>query len=161
METPNISSNELDGDDYPSGAAPSDGDVYLADPFAGQSGFLTVFNPSELNVGVQAELKSAPEGAIQINFTRTLSEGDFIWPRQYKAFISGNALSAFIERTGETDVLRVDGQFYMAEWDGSDGTFISNETPGVRFFLHSPLLRGWRRIHGGQKANQTREHLLD
>ena len=49
-------------------------------------------------------------------------------------------MSAFIEASGETDVLRVDGQFYMAEWDGSDGTFISNETPGVRFFLHSPLL---------------------
>ena len=130
--TPNISSNgRLDGDDYPSGAAPSDGDVYLADPFAGQSGFLTVFNPSELNVGVQAELKSAPEGAIQINFTGTLSEGDFIGPDSISPFISGNALSAFIERTGETDVLRVDGQFYMAEWDGSDGTFISNETPGA------------------------------
>ena len=139
--TPNISSNgRLDGDDYPSGAAPSDGDVYLADPFAGQSGVLTVFNPSELNVGVQAELKSASEGAIQINFTGTLSEGDFIGPDSISPFISGNALSAFIERTGETDVLRVDGQFYMAEWDGSDGTFISNETPGVRFFLHSPLL---------------------
>ena len=68
-------------------------------------------------------------------------------------FISGNALSAF-ERTGETDVLRVDGQFYMTEWDGSDGTFVSNETP-MRFFLHSPLLRGWRRIHGAEGESNS------
>jgi hypothetical protein len=53
--TGNISSNgRLDGAEFPSGSAPSEGDVYLADPFAGQTGLLTVFTPSELNVGVQA-----------------------------------------------------------------------------------------------------------
>ena len=51
-----------------------------------------------------------------------------------------NPLSAYIAGTGETNVLDVDGQFYLSNWDGSDGVFQSNTDPGVRFFLHSPLL---------------------
>jgi hypothetical protein len=78
--------------------------------------------------------------AIQVNFTGSLSKESFIGPDSINPFESGNALSAFIESSGENDVLRVDGQFHLENWNGEDGMFISNQTPGVRFFLHSPLL---------------------
>ena len=77
--------------------------------------------------------------AIQVNFTGTLTKHGFVGPDSINPFLEGNALSTFIQSSGETDVVRVDGQFYMSDWDGSDGTFTSNVTPGVRFFLHSPF----------------------
>ena len=66
--TPNISTNgRLNGGSNHSTPFPIGGDFYLADPFIGQSGLLTVFRPTELNVGVQADAKptAAPAGAMQ------------------------------------------------------------------------------------------------
>ena len=90
-----------------------------------------------LNVEV---IGASANEAIQVNFTGTLTKNGFVGPDSINPFLEGNALSTFIQSSGETDVVRVDGQFYMSDWDGSDGTFTSNVTPGVRFFLHSPLL---------------------
>ena len=81
---------------------------------------MTLFNAAELNISVVAESR-APAGALQVNFTGTLNEGGFNGPASISPFVSGNALSAFIESTSESDVLRVDGQFYI-----SDGTFRRN-----------------------------------
>ena len=92
-------------------------------------------------VFLNAEVLGASSNeAIQVNFTGTLTKHGFVGPDSISPFLEGNALSTFIESSGETDVLRVDGQFYMENWDGQDGVFVSNDSPGVRFFLHSPLL---------------------
>ena len=66
------------------------------------------------------------------NFTGQLNERDFDGPNSISPLPGGNALSAFIASSGETDVVRVDGQFYMSDWDSSDGYL--QMSPQGRFF---------------------------
>lgn len=82
----------------------------------------------------------ASVGALLVNFTTRLTPETFLGPDSINPYLPGNALHAFIATTGETNVLDADGQFYLSGWDGSDGTFTSNVTPGTRFLLHSPLM---------------------
>ncbi|MBG86573.1 MAG: hypothetical protein CMO80_06700 [Verrucomicrobiales bacterium] len=159
--TPNVSSDgRLNGVPFGSSGTP-DGRVYLADPFAGQSGALAVYTATGLTVGVKASAaRPANAGALQVNFTGGLTPQTFDGPGEFNPYNSGNALSGFIASSGETDVLRVDGQFYLANWDGSDGVFISGVTPGARFFLHSPFLERleadtWRIEGASENGTQT------
>ena len=84
--------------------------------------------------------KFGAPGAFMLEFSASLTPETISAPDLINPYVPGNALSAYIQTTGEKDVLDVDGQFYISGWDGSDGTFTSNVHEGVRFFLHSPLL---------------------
>ena len=99
-------------------------------------------------------------GSLMVSFTGGLSVENFTGPDSISPFVAGNALSAFIASTNELDVLRVDGQFYLEGWDGTDGTFTTNVTPGAKFFLHSPLLERletdtWRAEGASNHGTQT------
>ncbi|MEM1293927.1 MAG: hypothetical protein AAGH89_01090 [Verrucomicrobiota bacterium] len=84
--------------------------------------------------------------SILVNFTAGLTPGSFSGPDQYNPYVPGNALNTFIQLANATtpgsgdDVLRLDGQFYIKDWDGSDGVFTTNISAGTQFLLHSPLL---------------------
>ncbi|MEM8679053.1 MAG: hypothetical protein AAGF97_06860 [Planctomycetota bacterium] len=78
--------------------------------------------------------------SLLVNFTADLTPASFVGPNSINPYVPGNALNLFIALSGETDVLRADGQFYIKDWDGSDGTFRTNVDPGTRFLFHSPLL---------------------
>ena len=114
------------------------------------------------NISVSAEpAPYVPEaGSLMVSFTGGLSVENFTGPDSISPFVAGNALSAFIASTNELDVLRVDGQFYLEGWDGTDGTFTTNVTPGAKFFLHSPLLERletdtWRAEGASNHGTQT------
>ena len=108
----------LKGAAFPSGAVPS-GEVYLADPFVDERGTLTVFTTSGVSVAVDAgPVQNPGVGRLMVNFTGALTPDSFTATDTINPFVEGNALSAFVSSTGETDVLRVDGQLYLAHWDG-------------------------------------------
>ncbi len=102
-------------------------------------------------------------GSLQVNFTGGLTQGTFDGPASISPYQAGNALASFISANPGaigTDILRVDGQFYLSGWDGSDGTFTSGATPGAAFFLHSPLLERleantWRAEGPSNHGTQT------
>ncbi|MEM9080589.1 MAG: PEP-CTERM sorting domain-containing protein [Verrucomicrobiota bacterium] len=82
---------------------------------------------------------SLQAGSLLVNFTAGLTPGTFSGPDNINPYVPGNALASFA--FGQPDVLRADGQFYISDWDGSDGTFTADSSgTGNSFLLHSPIL---------------------
>ena len=83
--------------------------------------------------------------ALQVNFTANLTS--YTGPANLDPLDPNSALGAFAAGgNGQEDVLRLDGQFYIPDWDGSDGTYTTNSAAGGnRFFLHSAFIE---RIEG-------------
>ena len=78
--------------------------------------------------------------ALQVNFTANLTS--YSGPSNLDPLDSSTTLGAFAAvGGGQEDVLRLDGQFYIPDWDGSDGTYTTNSAAGGnRFFLHSSFI---------------------
>ena len=83
--------------------------------------------------------------ALQVNFTANLTS--YTGPSNLDPFDASTTMGAFASGGGgQEDVLRLDGQFYIPDWDGSDGTYTTNSAAGGnRFFLHSAFIE---RIEG-------------
>ena len=140
--TPNINSNyRLDSTAFSKAASPA-GEVYRANPFAGETEALTVFTTSGLTLGIEAQpAGTTPQpGSLMMNFTGELAPDNLIGPDNISPFLAGNALFSFIAATGGSEVLRMHGQFYLKGWDGSTGMFTTNVSLGIKFFLHPTLL---------------------
>ncbi|WP_018410084.1 PEP-CTERM sorting domain-containing protein [Methyloversatilis thermotolerans] len=88
--------------------------------------------------GLALSTQVARADSLLVNFTAALTPASFAGPDALNPFVPGNALHAFAQF--QPDVLKLDGQFYISNWDGSDGVFTTNVSPGTRFFLHSPLI---------------------
>ncbi|MBR00688.1 MAG: hypothetical protein CMO60_07495, partial [Verrucomicrobiales bacterium] len=75
--------------------------------------------------------------ALQVNFTANLTS--YTGPSNLDPFDPNTAIGAFAAAGGgQEDIIRLDGQFYIPDWDGSDGTYTTNSAAGGnRFFLHS------------------------
>lgn len=109
--------------------------------------------------------------SLLVNFTAALTPSSFSGPDAFNPFLPTNPLYFFSQT--QPDVLKLDGQFYISNWDGSDGVFTTNVSPGTRFFLHSPLLERleadtWRvegpsdhgTLDGGASAVVQRDKIL-
>jgi len=81
---------------------------------------------------------AAHADSLMVNFTAALTPSTFSGPAIFNPFLPTNPVYTFAQ--GQPDILRMDGQFYISNWDGSDGVFTTNVSPGTRFLLHSPLL---------------------
>ena len=115
---------------------------------------------------------AAVADSLLVNFTAELTPATYNGPSDISPYTPGTALNLFA--LGEPDVLLSDGQFYIKNWNGQDGTFTTNVDPGTRFFLHSPLIERieadtWRAEgpsdHGtltglGDPISQRRKFLL-
>jgi hypothetical protein len=85
----------------------------------------------------------AEADSLLVSFRADLTAATFSGPDEVNPFLPGNALHAFAQV--QPDVLGVDGQFYLQNWDGADGVFTTTSisgpgSPGAQFFLHSPLI---------------------
>ena len=80
----------------------------------------------------------ASADSLLVNFTADLTAATYNGPSDVSPYTPGTAVNLFAAT--QPDVIRADGQFYLKDWDGSDGTFTTNVTPGSRFLLHSPLI---------------------
>lgn len=111
--------------------------------------------------------------ALQVNFTANLTS--YTGPSNLDPLDPSTALGTFAGAGGgQEDVIRLDGQFYIPDWDGSDGTYTTNSTAGGnRFFLHSAFIeriegQTWRfedtsdhgTLTGSGSAIQQRRKLL-
>lgn len=111
--------------------------------------------------------------ALQVNFTANLTS--YTGPSNLDPFDASTAIGAFAAAGGgQEDIIRLDGQFYIPDWDGSDGTYTTNSaTGGNRFFLHSAFIeriegQTWRfegpsdhgTLTGSGSAIQQRRKLL-
>jgi hypothetical protein len=88
--------------------------------------------------GIALSSQAVRADSLLVNFVAGLVPSSFVGPDEYNPFVPGNALHAFAQF--QPDVLKLDGQFYISNWDGSDGVFTTNVSPGTRFLLHNPLL---------------------
>lgn len=85
-----------------------------------------------------SSVQVAKADSLLVNFTAGLVPSSFVGPDAFNPFVPGNPVYSFSQF--QPDLLRMDGQFYISNWDGSDGVFTTNVSPGTRFLLHSPLL---------------------